>query len=377
MLRSSFFKKGSLFTNHSFIRSFTRSFIEKNEKDLFCIVIKQYEEDLRSDGYAEHSISARISKITQVIELTGKQKLGDITGTEARLAREQLKLLPSNAHKMSAFKDLDLVSVIKLNRSLNKPVQAHSTVKGKLQETSTFFKYLIMNRVVQMNPFEGLKLGAVNQEANPRKPLSDEQLRQFFDLKWFKTAKPKKNYQYWIPLILRFSGCRVNEVAQLIKSDIKRIEGIWCLVIRDENPSHRLKSKYSNRVVPIADVLLQLGLLEFVNSKEDRLFPELPMSRGRYSDSISGWAGYWTDKVGFKSGSGLHSLRHNFTNELKQAGIKEELANELVGHSREGFTYKRYGHSHRVQELHRCVNIIKTSHVQNVMAFNSVTKANQ
>lgn len=373
MLRPYFFKKGSLFTNNSFIRSFS----EKDEKDLFCIVIKQYEEDLRSDGYEEHSISARISKITQVIELTGKQKLGDITGTEARLAREQLKLLPSNVHKMAEFKDLNLESVIQLNRSLNKPVQAHSTIKGKLQETSTFFKYLMKNRVVQMNPFEGLKVGAVNQEANPRKPLSDEQLRQFFDLKWFKTAKPKKNYQYWIPLLLRFSGCRVNEVAQLIKSDIKLIEGIWCLVIRDEKPSHRLKSKYSNRVVPIADALLQLGFLEFVNSMEDRLFPELPMSRGSYSDSVSKWAGYWTNKLSFKRGSDLHSLRHNFTNELKQAGVREELASELVGHSREGFTYRVYGHSHLVKELHRCVNMIKTSHIQNVMTFNSVTRTKQ
>ncbi|MGR5173769.1 site-specific integrase [Vibrio owensii] len=370
---SSCFKKGSLFPNKSFIRSL----IEKKEKDLFFIAIKQYEKDLRSDGYEEHTISAKISKITQVIELTEKQKLSDITGTEARLAREQLKLLPSNAHKMAEFKDLNLVSVIKLNRSLNKPLQSHTTIKGKLQETSTFFKYLMKNRVVQMNPFEGLKIGAVNQKANPRKPLSDEQLSELFNLKWFKTAKPKKNFQYWIPLLLRFSGCRVNEAAQLIKSDVKQIEGIWCLVIRDDKPSHRLKSKYSNRVVPIADALLQLGFLEFVNSMEDRLFPELPMSRGSYSDSVSKWAGYWTNKLSFGRGNDLHSLRHNFTNELKQAGVKEELASELVGHSREGFTYRVYGHSHLVKELHRCVNMIKTSHIQNVMTFNSVTRTKQ
>ncbi|CAH1569350.1 hypothetical protein THOD04_120084 [Vibrio owensii] len=370
---SSCFKKGSLFPNNSFIRSL----IEKKERDHFCIAFNQYEKDLRSDGYEEHSIRAKISKVTQVIELTGKEKLSDITETEARLAREQLKLLPSNLHKMTEFKGLNLESVIQLNRSLNKPVQTHSTIKGKLQETSTFFKYLIKNRIVQMNPFEGLKIGAVHQEANPRKPLSDEQLRQFFDLKWFKTAKPKKNFQFWIPLLLRFTGCRVNEVAQLIKSDVQQIDGIWCLVIRDEKPSHRLKSKYSNRIVPLADALIQLGFLEFVSSATDRLFPELKMSRGSYSYSVSKWAGYWTNKLSFGRGNDLHSLRHNFTNELKQAGVKEELASELVGHSREGFTYRVYGHSHLVEELHRCVNMIKTSHIKNVMTFNSVTKANQ
>ncbi|OEE62673.1 hypothetical protein A1OS_18005 [Enterovibrio norvegicus] len=371
MPRSLLIKMKYLLTKFPFIRS------PSDEKDFFCHAIKQYEEDLRSDGYEEHSISAKISKVTLVIELTGKEKLGDITGTDARLARERLKLLPSNMHKMSEFKGLDLASVIQLNRSLNKPTQAQRTVEGKLNETSTFFKYLIKNQIVQINPFEGLKIGFCDQDSNPRKPLTDEQLFKLFSLTWFKTARPKKIFHYWIPLLLRFSGARVNEIAQLTTTDIKQVEGIWCIAIHDETPNHKLKTKNANRVVPIADALIQLGILEFVNTKEGRLFPELPMYRGRYSSAVSKWAMYWTRKIGFGRGNDLHSLRHNFANELKQAGVKEDIASELLGHSTEGFTYRTYGHSHSIEELHRCVNMIKTAHIENVTPFHSVTKASQ
>ncbi|MFS1459940.1 site-specific integrase [Vibrio lentus] len=372
MKLSCFLNGIALFINNNFAHTFYRK-----KEDLFSVVIRQYKEDLRTDGYSEHSINTKISKVVQVIELTGKQKLGDITGTEARLAREQLKLLPSNMHKMSEFKGLDSTSIIQLNRSLNKPLQAPSTVQGKLHETSTFFKYLINNRIVQMNPFTSLKIGLFDQDSTPRKPLTDEQLSKLFDLKWFKTAHPKKNFQYWIPLLLRFSGARVNEIAQLTNSDIKQVEGIWCIAIHNDKPSNKLKTKNANRVVPIADALLQLGFLEFANSKEGRLFPEIPMYRGTYSGSVSKWAVYWRGKLGFGRGNDLHSLRHNFTSELKQGGVREDIASEIVGHCTEGFTYRVYGHSHLLEELHRCVNMIKTNHIENVAIFHSAIKVSQ
>lgn len=335
--------------------------------------IAQYEKDLRSDDYEEHSINAKISKVLQVINLTGKNDLNDITEADARLAREQLKRLPANVHKMKEFKDLDLVSSIQLNNSLNKPTQSTATIKGKLQETSAFYKYLMRNKLVKMNPFEDLTRRLVSKEKYPRKPLEDAQITALFDLKWFKTAEPKKNFHYWILLLLRFSGARVNEIAQLTKDDIKLIDKIWCLVINDSKDSQRLKSTYSQRIVPIADILIELGFLDFVSSVDDRLFPELEMTRGCYSHSVSKWASYWRKKLEFKRGNDLHSLRHNFVNELKRAGVKNELASELVGHAREGFTYRVYGHNYPVSELHQCVNLIKTSHVKSVAPFKSTT----
>ena len=47
----------------------------------------------------------------------------------------------------------------------------------------------------------------------------------------------------------------------------------------------------------------------------------------------------------------FHSLRHTFANELKQVGVNEQVASELLGHASQSITYGRYGKESRIEIL--------------------------
>ena len=47
----------------------------------------------------------------------------------------------------------------------------------------------------------------------------------------------------------------------------------------------------------------------------------------------------------------FHSLRCTFANELKQAGVSEQVASVLLGHASQSITYESYGKESRV-EIH-------------------------
>ncbi len=142
-------------------------------------------------------------------------------------------------------------------------------------------------------------------------------------------------YYYWIPLITRYSGSRLNEACQLYAEDIKEIDGIYCFHFDKKFEGQRIKNKSSIRVVPIHEELIKKGFLAFVKSKKSgRLFPELPLVKGYYSNNASKWFSRRRKNLGLGKGFDAHSFRHSFINELKQKLVSKELVEKSVGHGR-------------------------------------------
>ena len=54
----------------------------------------------------------------------------------------------------------------------------------------------------------------------------------------------------------------------------------------------------------------------------------------------------------------FHPLRHTFANELKQVGVNEQVASELLGHASQSITYGRYGKESRIEVLLDQISII-------------------
>ena len=68
----------------------------------------------------------------------------------------------------------------------------------------------------------------------------------------------------------------------------------------------------------------------------------------------------WLPEIGVKtSRKSFHSLRHTFANELKQAGVNEQVASELLGHASQSITYGRYGKESRVEILYKGLSKIE------------------
>lgn len=342
--------------------------LQKDDNFQVSLWLTNYKNHMINNGMDVYSCNYKVANIKQVLSLTEQCDIRKIRGREALAIATLLPKVPANFHKKREFNGFDAVQAISVNKGLNEPVLAKATVRGKIQDTSSFFKYLTQLEVTDINPFQGLKVRGQGKE-HDRFPLTDEQLSSWFNLKWYKIGKSRSPYYYWVPLLLRYTGARLNEICQLLTVDVFERKGIWFIKIRCISEGQVLKTTNAERLIPVSNELIRLGFIEFVQSSKGCLFPELPLVRGRKSPNATKWSSYWRKKLGLGRGYDLHSLRHNFIDELKNSGVPEEVAAKVVGHNHHAFTYSTYGHQYTVETLLDCINKIDTSFTQHVTPY--------
>lgn len=168
---------------------------------------------------------------------------------------------------------------------------------------------------------------------------------------------------YWVFPVLWYTGMRREEACKLQVTDIARDEdGVWYFDIADTEAG-RVKTTSSRRRIPIADELLRLGFIDFVEAIRERgarlLFPELLSPTRKMGDSY--YKQCW-DKIrgalGETDSITLHGIRHMVADELKAAGVAEEIRADLLGHTLESETAGRYSKASRLAILRDAVNQI-------------------
>lgn len=199
---------------------------------------------------------------------------------------------------------------------------------------------LANNALITENPFEGLKVIEKKRNvAEGRKAYTSEQLKKLFKL---ANSYGNDDRRYWLIMIGRYTGARMNEICQLKPRDVTS----EIIYIRGDT----LKTDNANRVIPLHPKLVELGILDWVKKCTGiRLFHEWKPVRGSHSHSASRW---FSRNNPFKSALknekaevDFHSLRHTVATELKQAGVASQYAAQILGHSNGNITYDRYGKS--------------------------------
>lgn len=160
-------------------------------------------------------------------------------------------------------------------------------------------------------------------------------------------------HKLWIPLLALYSGMRQGEICQLYCDDIVAVDGIPCIRMRTcQERKQGLKTEQSQRTIPIHPVILNLGFLEFIESRR-RLRYDRPWQNVRSSvveyyaplDTYGHLFEKWYNRT-FRRGVILeekarkqkpfHSLRHTFINWFFQNVPSQERDNAavkgLVGH---------------------------------------------
>ncbi|UWQ20072.1 site-specific integrase [Jannaschia sp. W003] len=122
-----------------------------------------------------------------------------------------------------------------------------------------------------------------------RQPWSEERLVALFNSPIYRgCASPHRRWKagpliirdalYWVPLIVATLGTRVTEVLELRRDDLIHRNGVYCLRI-GATAEKRVKTEDSVRVVPVPQLLLDFGLVEWVRDLADDhgplLFPEI------------------------------------------------------------------------------------------------------
>lgn len=157
------------------------------------------------------------------------------------------------------------------------------------------------------------------------------------------------------------TGARVNEIAQLLLSDVLADDGVYYLNLESDNESgKKLKNANARRKIPLHSKLISLGFIDYVNALKDagytRLFPELkPHKTKGYGRPVSAWfnesllAGRL--KLERNRSKSFHSFRHSVSTLLKEKGVSSELRAQLLGHVR-GETETEVRYSKDLKPIH-------------------------
>ncbi|HEY3431169.1 MAG TPA: site-specific integrase [Rhodocyclaceae bacterium] len=232
-----------------------------------------------------------------------------------------------------------------------------ATVKKAMGLLSAVFELAVANDKLNANPARGIRFSKPKVERKSRVPFDADDLKRIFSSPVFSEALRsqggKGEAAVWLPYLGLWTGARLEELGQLLVTDVRSEQGCYYLDICDEpNSDKRLKSTSSRRRVPLHPELLRLGFIDYVEQQRDaghvRLFPLLARSGGRQlTSNWSQWfSRYLRDTVGIQDRRKVfHSFRHGFKEACRQSGIPKDIHDQLTGHASPDVG-DRYGGEH-------------------------------
>jgi hypothetical protein len=205
---------------------------------------------------------------------------------------------------------------------------------------------------VTQDPFADMRL---DEDESSRAPFEVRELQAIFAAAVFmKDERPKGGQgeaACWLPLLALFGGERLSELTGLRVSDVAPNELIGAVAIyinEDRKAGRRLKTKQSERFIPVHPLLIELGFLDFVAAQAKArgadawLFPlAAPGTKG--TAAYSKWFGRYIGAHGVTDTAKVfHSFRHSFIDALRVANVGDEIKHALLGWSGGGIPAK-YG----------------------------------
>lgn len=237
------------------------------------------------------------------------------------------------------------------------------TINERIAKIRAIYKIAVGKHVLKSNPAVdtlGFKESGVKKRRKRRLPFDAQDLGLLFGSEVYTQHKRSKGQSgeatYWIPLLMFYTGARPEEVAGLALDDLREHATLgWYFNIIDRPSdedddlfddddvpeSHRrtLKNAMSERRIPVARQLIDLGLLryvEWVRARGDTvLFPMLKKDwHGKLSGSFSKFFGRHKRAIGIDdSRKVLYSFRHTMKDMLEEAGVPTKYLKRSLGHS--------------------------------------------
>ncbi|MEY9405315.1 integrase [Bradyrhizobium japonicum] len=296
--------------------------------------------------------------VEMFIQLHGNLTLLEMRRSHARTYREALQLVPKMRRGALLKASLPELSEYARAHPMAPKVSPGTVNKqmGAVQAIAGWGHHhgLVPDDVPWADPFAEMRL---EEEQSEREPFDARDLQIIFDAPLFTEHKlptgAKGDAGVWLPLLALFAGARQAEYAGLRVSDIRTDEETGVPLMwfsRDTKAGRRLKTKTSERVVPVHPQLVTLGLLEYVAARRkegDRawLFPTVaPDQKGALSAWSKWWGRYLRNHVGISDRNKVyHSFRHGFQDALRRTTPDEELRDALTGRSSGKSVGRTYG----------------------------------
>lgn len=318
---------------------------EKGAPTLAELAKKYIKEGNAGGTWREVSTHEVERSLRDLFELMGDMPAKAFDVHQARLLKDRLSRCPQYFALLPQFKGKTLIQVID-SCGTYKTITA-VTVNNRLRKLSAFMNWCKSNGYVTENPLVGLKV-MTGSAKEARLSFDPHDLNTLLNLNALKEEARKHPWRYWLPLLGRFTGARLEELCQLHVTDFITVQGVECIRIDDSHESQKLKNSSSRRTLPIHPALIQLGLLDYVKNQQtqnsDRLFPELEPVRGKLGHAPSKWFSRYRIKMGITDPKKtFHSFRHTMIDDLRDAGIQDSLIKRIAGHEDSAVTFGVYG----------------------------------
>jgi len=297
----------------------------------------------------EDTVTEYRRAVEMFIQLHGNLSVAEIKRRHGLAFREEIKLVPSRRSgklrkatlpELSAWgrehPEVSKVSAGTINKQLGavQAVGLWAYDNGLIPEDSAW-----------SDPFQRLR---VEEDQSGRDSFVTSELQVVFDNPLFTSQEwpvgARGAAGVWLPLLSLFTGARQSELAGLKASNITEDEATGTplmFIVSDKKTGRRLKTKPSERVIPIHSQLIELEFLKFVAERRGEkpdawLFPLVSPATGRAG--IKAWSKWWgkylRKRVGVTDTNKVfHSFRHGVQDALRRTTPDEELRDAIQGRS--------------------------------------------
>lgn len=320
--------------------------VAESERDiqvLFEDYLSDQKKSLSSSGEADIRRTMQ-----QFVEISGIRDVTAYRKAHTTAYKKRIQLLPPNA--VRDYPGLTVDEIIKVVPA-DAPRLRPKTINARLSSIAVFGKWLedTTDGVVAAN-FTTAALPVAGTSVKMEE-FTDAEVCKILLNPTFTGCEGERNqaklgtyrvrdYRFWLPLMAAYSGCRLNELTQLLVSDVIERDGVLAFNITDAGDSQSLKTQQSKRLVPVHSVLVGLGFPERLSAAKaagsEYFFHDIPVDRhGRRSETAGKRFRKYLARIGIKGQGdrgGMHRFRHTVVEKLRSRGLYDHQIAPIVGH---------------------------------------------
>jgi len=214
-----------------------------------------------------------------------------------------------------------------------------ATIRRRINSLSAILNYAYAElELDKRNPFTRLIIKNEGDDVSKRGTFTNEQL-----LWGYETALASGSQIKLLMPLLGETGCRLAEIVGLELQDIDMEQEL--IHIRP-NSIRRLKTKNSERTLPLVGFAKTAMEQALTDSNEKYLFPRYVRAGSCKADHASAALGKWLKKD--FDGLTAHCLRHTFRDRLRVVECPLELIDQIGGWSSIGTIGSKYGQGYEL-----------------------------
>ncbi|MGE3335226.1 MAG: site-specific integrase [Rhodospirillaceae bacterium] len=268
--------------------------------------------------------------------------VGTISRPQVRTFRDLLAKLPANFSKR--FPSLSVAEIAALPAGERLPLLKPTARDPYIGSLSCLFKYCVKMGFASNNPATDMRFADPENARDKVLPFNGAQLTTIFSQPLFlgydgchwdvPGTTRTRDARYWLPLIALYTGMRRGEILALTRERLIFRNGVWLFDIAAS------KTNAGRRKVPVHSGLMQLGVIEFIQSQPERQ----PIFGGKTGNSLGKFFARFLDSCGLSDPKlNFHSFRHTFIQAARDSGVSVPDIQTLVGHAGNSQTTRTYG----------------------------------